>query len=159
MCATSLPGLPRTTPICYPGLSTHGIDVDRAVVEAATQFLAASAPRASRIVPGNALETATYGPDGYHFIASTGLGEFLNDADLRILYGNTFAALAPGGTFFTSATAFDRKSDALLRTFELHSHYRTRPDLERLLSAQPWANVEFEPHTSGLQTFVRATKA
>ena len=135
-----------------------GMDLDPAVVKAAAAFLASSTIKASRIVEGNALDAECYGPLPYHFIASTGLGEFLSDEDLSTFYGNLFEALAPGGTFFTSAAAFDKRSDALLRTFELNSHYRTRADLERLLAPQSWATVEFGQHSTGLQTFVRAIK-
>jgi hypothetical protein len=135
-----------------------GIDLDPVVVEAATAFLAESPLPVFQIIRGNALDSATYRPGGYHCITSTGLGEFLNDTDLGTFYANVFSALAPGGTFFTSATSYDWKSDFLLRNFELHSHYRTRADLERLFSVQDWASVEFEPHASGLQTFVRAVK-
>ena len=136
----------------------YGIDLDPVVVEAATAFLAELPLPVRRIIQGNALDAAAYLPGGYHFIASTGLGEFLNDADLGAFYDHVFSALAPGGTFFTSATSYDRKSDFLLRTFELHSHYRTQADLERLLGGQGWASVEFETHASGLQTVVRAVK-
>jgi hypothetical protein len=136
----------------------HGIDLDPMVVDAATTFLAGSPIRKPRIVQGNALDPACYGDRPYHCVASTGLGEFLEDDDLGVLYGNVFTALAPGGVFFTSATAFDGKSDALLRTFELRSQYRTRKALERLLAPHAWTSVRFETHPTGLQTFVRAIK-
>lgn len=135
-----------------------GMDLDPAVVEAAATFLAGSAIKAPRIAAGNALDFTGYGVRPCHFVASTGLGEFLSDENLGTLYANAFATLAPGGTFFTSATACEKRSDALLRTFELHSHYRSRADLERLLAAHAWAAVEFEQHATGLQTFVRAVK-
>jgi hypothetical protein len=136
----------------------EGMDLDPKVCQAARDFLATSAIAAPRIFQGNALDDAGYDDATCHFISSTGLGEFLDDEDLSQFYANVFAALAPGGTFYTSAAAFDSRSDALLRTFELKSHYRTVPDLQRLLSIQPWARVEFARHPSGLQTFVRATK-
>jgi len=145
------PDLPRL-------IEYEGLDLDPAVVAAANAFLAGSAVPAPNVRQANALDAEAYGPGDHHLIASTGLGEFLKDADLGIFYENVFAALASGGTFFTSATAFDVRSDALLRAFELHSHYRTPADLERLLASQSWASVEFERHPSGLQTFVRALK-
>jgi len=135
-----------------------GIDLDPAVIKAANVFMDGFGLTTGRTIQGNALDSECYNRGPYHFIASTGLGEFLNDEDLGLFYQHVFDALVPGGTFFTSATSCDRKSDALLRTFELHSHYRTRADLEVLLARQPWARVEFERHTSGLQTFVRAIK-
>ena len=136
----------------------EGLDLDPAVVREAAEFLAASGVAAARIREGDALAPTGFGAGRYHFIASTGLGEFLDDTALGRFYANVCAALAPGGTFFTSATACDPKSDALLRTFELRSHYRARADLERLLAAQPWTNVDFDGHPTGLQTFVRAIK-
>ncbi|HEY3901879.1 MAG TPA: class I SAM-dependent methyltransferase family protein [Chthoniobacter sp.] len=140
------------------GIEYCGIDLDPVVVEAAAAFLADGPLPVRRIIQGNALDAAAYLPGGYHFIASTGLGEFLSDADLGAFYDNVFSALAPGGTFFTSATSYDRKSDFLLRSFELNSYYRTRADVGRLLGGRDWASMEFESHGSGLQTFVRAVK-
>ncbi len=136
----------------------NGMDLDPAVCTAAENFLAGSVLHMPRIFQGDALEPKCYTREHYHFISSTGLGEFLADDDLVTLYGNAFEALRPGGVFFTSATAFEGKSDALLRSFELHSHYRTRFDLKRLLSGQRWSRIEFERHESGLQTFVRAIR-
>lgn len=136
----------------------NGMDLDPMVCAAAEGFLVGSALRAPRIFQGNALDPESYAGEHYHFIASTGLGEFLGDEYLATFYANVFEALTPGGVFFTSATAFEWKSDALLRSFELHSHYRTRFDLKRLLGAQRWSRVEFERHESGLQTFVRAVR-
>ena len=135
-----------------------GMDLDPTVCAAAESFLAGSALDRARVVQGNALDSASYAEGQCHFISSTGLGEFLGDDDLATFYANVFEALAPGGVFFTSATAFDGKSDALLRSFELHSHYRSQRDLERLLGARCWTSIEFDRHESGLQTFVRATR-
>jgi hypothetical protein len=136
----------------------NGMDLDPAVCAAAESFLAGSALHLPRVLQGNALDPKSYTGQRYHFISSTGLGEFLGDDDLATLYSNVFETLTPGGVFFTSATAFEGASDALLRSFELHSHYRTRFDLKRLLGGQPWSRVEFERHESGLQTFVRAIR-
>jgi Putative methyltransferase len=135
-----------------------GMDLDPEVVSAAKAFLDGSVIEASRIVEGNALDRADYGAQKYDFIASTGLGEFLGDEDLGTFYGNVFDALAPGGTFFTSAHGHERKSDALLRAFEFNSHYRTCSELERLLARQAWKAVTLDLHSSGLQTFARAIK-
>ena len=135
-----------------------GMDLDPEVVSAAKTFLDGSGIGASRIIEGNALDRAGYGAQRCDFIASTGLGEFLGDEDLGAFYGNVFDALAPGGTFFTSAHGYEKRSDALLRAFEFHSHYRTRSDLGRLLACHPWKAVTLEQHSSGLQTFARAVK-
>ena len=134
-----------------------GLDLDPAVIEAARAFLEGSAVPHPRWIIGNALDAEAYPTPAPHFIASTGLGEFLDDPQLAIFYANAFDALAPGGTFFTSATARGA-SDVLLRAFELDTHYRTRADLERLLSRQLWKTLTFTHDATGLQTFVRATK-
>ncbi len=36
-------------------------------------------------------------------------------------YWHVFDALEPGGLFFTSATAYERKSDFLMKAFEMES--------------------------------------
>jgi SAM-dependent methyltransferase len=135
-----------------------GMDIDPDVVGAAKLFLDDSELVAPRLIQGNALDPACFAADTYHFIASTGLGEFLDDEDLQGFYGHVFDALAPGGVFFTSATVREPMSDAMLRMFELDSHYRSRPELERLLAVGRWRTVTFDLHPSGLQIFVRATK-
>ena len=56
------------------------------------------------------------------------------DVDLATFYQNVFDALAPGGTFFTSAASRGRGSDTLLRAFEFDVHYRTSADIERILA-------------------------
>lgn len=148
----------KEEPELFRLIEYRGMDLDPEVCAAAQSFLSESALHPPQVFQGNALDPRCYLKGQSHFISSTGLGEFLNDDDLATFYTNVFEALAPGGVFFTSATAFDGKSDALLRSFELHSHYRGQPDLERLLGARRWTRVEFERHESGLQTFVRATR-
>jgi hypothetical protein len=150
--------LAATSPHRLRHVEYHGIDLDPAVIEVAKAFLAGSAITKFHMIKGNALCADSYSRGPYHFIASTGLGEFLTNEELALLYKNLFDALAPGGSFFTSATACEGKSDTLLRTFELHSHYRTRTELEAQLVRQPWASVGFELHSTGLQTFVHAIK-
>jgi len=137
-----------------------GLDLDPAVLAAARDFLAHSAVPLCDWIEGDALEPAAYPSTGpFHFIASTGLGEFLDDAQLPRLYANIYASLRPGGTFFTSATAREPRSDAMLRAFELHTHYRSRRQIEALLAAFPWREIQFAHDRTGLQTFVQATKA
>jgi hypothetical protein len=66
--------------------------------------------------------------------------------------------LESGGTFCTSATARDERSEALLRIGELVTHYRRADDVERLLRQLPWRRLELTTDCTGLQTFVTATK-
>ena len=139
-------------------IAYEGMDLDPEVVEAARNFLVGSAVPDPVLRVGNALQMDAYPAVPLDFIASTGLGEFLDDENLLRFYANVFAALAPGGTFFTSAAAPDGRSKALLEAFELHARYRASADLERLLAQQPWESLDLTRDAIGLQTFVRARK-
>ncbi len=147
-----------TNPSAQTQIQYTGIDLDPEVIEAARGFLAGSAVQQSDFRIGNALNPADYPEARPHFIASTGLGEFLDDGDLVTFYQNVFDALAPGGTFFTSAASRGRGSDTLLRAFEFDVRYRTSAEVERILALQPWKSVKLTRDTVGLQTFVRAQK-
>jgi cyclopropane fatty-acyl-phospholipid synthase-like methyltransferase len=110
-------------------------------------------------VEGDALRGETYPKsDGFDLIISTGLGEFLDDEQLAGFYGNVFSALKDGGVFFTSATAFERRSHFLMKTFELNAHYRSSAQVRTVLKALPWKKLEIESDPTGLQTFIRAAK-
>jgi SAM-dependent methyltransferase len=146
------------TPAARAKIAYTGIDLDPEVISAARTFLAGSPIAKPDLRIGNALEATAYPAEQPHIISSTGLGEFLDDPALETFYRNVFDALAPGGAFFTSATAREPRSDALLRAFELDARYRTSEDLSRILARQPWASVEFTRDAIGLQTFVRARK-
>jgi SAM-dependent methyltransferase len=135
-----------------------GLDLDPAVVDAARHFLAKIAWPEPTLRIGNALDPAAFPSTPSHFISSTGLGEFLDDDALARFYANVYTALAPGGTFFTSATACEPRSDQFLRAFELDTHYRTTEQVRRLMGAQPWKSIELSRDSRGLQTFVRAVK-
>lgn len=136
-----------------------GMDLDPEVLAAAREFRLDYTVSSPRWVQGDALDPEAY-PNAapFHFIASTGLGEFLDDAQLRRLYANIHDHLAPGGVFFTSATAREPRSDAMMRAFELQTHYRTRADIEAHLASCPWQEVRCTHDRTGLQTFVWAVK-
>ena len=136
-----------------------GMDLDPEVLAAARDFRVDFALPSPQWVQGDALDSASY-PDAppFHFISSTGLGEFLDDAQLLRLYANIHDHLAPGGVFFTSATAREPRSDAMLRAFEMLTHYRTRAELEALLASRPWREVRTAHDRTGLQTFVWAVR-
>lgn len=136
-----------------------GLDIDPEVIAAAQHFLEGSPLDGSRFICGNALEAVSWPVEKLDFISSTGLGEFLDDDPLRQLYTLIHDHLAPGGTFFTSATACEPRADWLLRAIELDTHYRKQHDLAKLLIGQPWRSVEYSYDATGLQTFVRAVKA
>ena len=135
-----------------------GLDLDADAIAAAQEFLAGSPVRLPRFVHADALDEASYPAASFDFIASTGLGEFLDDDRLAFLYANVHSALAPGGVFFTSALACEPRSDALLRAFEFDARYRTRAEIERLLGGQPWRECPCNDDARGRQTFVRAIK-
>jgi hypothetical protein len=135
------------------------MDLDPEVLAAARDFQVDYTLSSPRWVQGDALDPEAYPKEApFHFISSTGLGEFLDDVQLLELYANVYDHLAPSGVFFTSATAHEPRSDAMLRAFELHTHYRTRAGLETLLRSCPWQAVRFTHDRTGLQTFVWAVK-
>lgn len=133
-------------------------DIDAEVICAAREHLLRVRELRPHFVCANALDPDALPAGGFHFISSTGLGEFLDDADLARLYENAYRWLAPGGTFYTSATAWERRSVWLLKTFELLAHYRARVSFEALLCRCPWASMELWHDATRLQTFVRAAK-
>lgn len=134
------------------------IDLDPEVLSAARQHLENLELGSSEFIEGNALVATSYPHRRFDLIISTGLGEFLDDADLDRFYWNVFDALEDGGTFFTSATAFERRSDFLMKAFEMEAHYRDQAQIEAILRTLPWKRIELERDESGLQTFVRAAK-
>jgi cyclopropane fatty-acyl-phospholipid synthase-like methyltransferase len=135
-----------------------GMDLDPEVLDAALQHLQGVDLGSVEFLQGNALIGSSYPRERFDFIASTGLGEFLNDEDLARFYWHVFDALEPGGLFFTSATAYERKSDFLMKAFEMEAHYRDRARVEEIFRALPWSELKLELDPSGLQTFVRARK-
>lgn len=135
-----------------------GMDLDPQVVAAAREHLKAEPLGAMDLRTGNALESDDWPAGEFDLVISTGLGEFLGDADLRRFYRNVFDSLGEGGIFFTSATAFERRSEWLMRTFELKAHYRSELQIGAILRSLPWSRLEFEVDPGGLQTFARAVK-
>lgn len=135
-----------------------GMDLDPEVLAAAKRHLENLSLGPVEFIEGNALIATSYPRDRFDLIISTGLGEFLDDADLDRFYWNVFDALEEGGTFFTSVTAFERRSDFLMKAFEMEARYRRKGQIEAILRTLPWKRIELEMDESGLQTFVRAVK-
>lgn len=135
-----------------------GMDIDPAALTAAGEFLARGPIQNPRLIQGDALDASTWPSGEFDFISSTGLGEFLGDDELAVFYGNVFQVLAPGGVFFTSATACEPKADWLLRAFEFEANYRTRSEMELLIRQQPWSSITLAHDSTGLQTFARVVK-
>ncbi len=145
------PGVLRRLAYC-------GMDLDPELLAIAREFTRAVPVPVLGFHLGNALVAEHYPPGPFHVVVSTGLGEFLSDAELRYFYRNVHTVLAPGGTFYTSATRREGRSDALMRAFELITQYRTVDQLEGLLSELPWTRLTLATDETGLQTFVRAVK-
>jgi SAM-dependent methyltransferase len=135
-----------------------GMDVDPVLLDKAKAFTAGCGVGSMQFHQGNALMADTYPPGFFHVAVSTGLGEFLDDDQLKQFYENVFLALAPGGTFYTSATREEPRSEWMLRPFEFNTHYRTADFMETFLNRWPWTRLTITPDTSGLQSFVVAVK-
>jgi hypothetical protein len=136
----------------------HGLDLDSEVVRLAEQFTARTPVPVKRFHEGNALRAETFPPGEFHFVVSTGLNEFLELSELQVFFRNVFQRLAPGGTFYTSATQKEPRSDALMRAFELITRYHSAGDLVGILQQLPWSRLTLIADESGLQTFVIGVK-
>lgn len=151
--------LARENPALLARMEYYGMDIDPELLKLAELFTTGSGVPRRTFVHGNALLADNYpAVGGFHAIVSTGLGEFLKTPELEVFYRNVHAALAPGGTFYTSATRYEKRSEAFLQAFELITQYRTTEDLEKILGQLPWSRLKLTQDSSGLQTFVVAVK-
>jgi hypothetical protein len=135
-----------------------GVDLDPTVLALANDFLRDLGLGSIRLLCGDALDAAAYLEGPYDCAVSTGLGEFLTNEELLSFYRNVHTALAVNGTFYTSATRSEPRSEGLLTAFELDTHYRTAGELRRLLQSLPWRRLELTQDPTGLQTFAIAEK-
>ncbi len=135
-----------------------GMDLDAEVLSAAQRFCESAGFQQTSFHQGNALEPQDFPNTQANMVVSTGLGEFLDNEELVSLYQNVHSNLRPGGLFYTSATVKDKRSDRLMRAFELRTHYRDEHAIRRHLSVCKWQSVEIERDTTGLQVFVTARK-
>jgi hypothetical protein len=150
--------LQRESPELLARVEYHGLDLDGELLKLAERFTATTPVPVMRFHHGNALRAETFPPGAYHCVVSTGLNEFLERSELQVFFGNVFRRLAPGGTFYTSATQEEPRSDALMRAFELITRYHSADDLERILRQLPWSRLQLIPDESGLQIFVIGVK-
>jgi SAM-dependent methyltransferase len=150
--------LAKQDPALLSRIAYVGMDVDPELLKKAKAFAANCGVPSMTFHQGNALLRDEYPPGEFHAIVSTGLGEFLDDAQLESLYGNVFDVLAPGGTFYTSATREEARSELMLRAFELNTHYRSSLRLQQILRRWPWRRLMIAQDDSGLQSFVVAVK-
>ena len=147
----------RERPALLQRLEYHGLDIDPQVLDLARRLTQGVLP-SPRFHVGNALVRADYPKETWHVAVSTGLGEFLRDEELAAFYTIVYDQLESGGTFCTSATARDARSDTLLRIGELETHYRRADEIENLLRCVPWTHIDLTVDPTGLQTFVTARK-
>lgn len=145
-------------PALLARLDYTGMDIDPELLRLAEEFTRDCGVARRRFVHGNALLATDYPERGFHAVVSTGLGEFLKTPELEAFYRNVHAVLRPGGTFYTSATRYEKRSEAFLRAFELITQYRTTAELEKILGQLPWSRLSLVQDNTGLQTFVVAVK-
>jgi SAM-dependent methyltransferase len=139
------------------GVTFHGLDLDRDVLDRAGAFAAGAGLPAFVTHQGDALTRSSY-PDSVDFITCTGFGEFLDDSRLERLYGIVFAVLRPGGLFVTSAMRRHWASAYFLRLAELETHYRAAADLEAIVRRLPFRELSIRSDNVGLQTILTARR-
>lgn len=150
--------LHREDPTLAARIEYHGMDIDPSVLDEARTVIAGAPIGRAYFHCGDALVAADYPRGTFHVVVSTGLGDFLGDAELAAFYGHVYRVLEPGGTFYTSASARDRRSDLLLQMVELLPHYRTAAQIEQMCRTLPWREVRVDTDKTGLQAFVTAIK-
>jgi SAM-dependent methyltransferase/uncharacterized membrane protein YhaH (DUF805 family) len=136
----------------------YGLDLDPELLALAQSWVEPLGLGSFQFYQGNALMAEDFPAGPFDFVVSTGLGEFLTTSQVKIFYHNVHQVLAPNGVFYTSATRYEKRSEGFLRTFELLTQYRTVDNLEAIFSELPWKNLKLVQDSSGLQTYVRATK-
>lgn len=133
-----------------------GFDIDPEALALSRELTGAD--ESFEFVEGDALDAAAY-PADLDLIVSTGLGEFLDDADLSRFYAACYAALKPGGRFVTSGMSRSRLADRLLRELaELHTRYRDADALTGALAGAGFADIVVRPDRFGLQWLATAVR-
>lgn len=145
-------------PALLSRIEYHGLDIDPRALAAASRLTAQCGLSSAQYHCGDALNGDDYPKLTFDVVISTGLGEFLSDDELTTFYGRVFNVMESGATFYTSATAKDRRSDVLLRMAELVTIYRGPEELEQILRRWPWRRLVLRRDATGLQTFVAAVK-
>ncbi len=150
--------LEREAPNLLKRIEYCGMDLDPELLRLAADFTKSCPIPKISFHHGNALLQQQFPGNAFHAVSSTGLGEFLETAELAVFYKNVFDVLIPGGTFFTSSTRREPRSERYLAAFELITQYRTTSDLEALFRKMPWRKLTLIQDDTGLQTFVTAVK-
>ena len=147
----------RTRGASLQGITFHGLDLDPEVLEQASLFARRGSLDSFLTHRGDALSRSTY-PAAADFVSSTGLAEFLDDPQLKELYGAVFATLRPGGTFVTSGMQRRWLSDYLLKITELRVHYRDADELRDLAHSVGFRHVTARYDALKIQTILVAEK-
>lgn len=138
------------------GASLLGMDIDPEPLAMSREL--AGQRGAFEFIQGDALDAAAY-PRRLDLVVSTGLGEFLSDAELTVFYAACHSALKPGGRFVTSGMSRSKLADALLRELaELHTNYRDAGALTAALEAAGFTDVDVKPDRFGLQWLATAVR-
>jgi hypothetical protein len=145
------------SPGCLDRVSFHGVDLDKKVLRDAVEFASDHGLPRFFAHHGDALDRKSY-PANADFITCTGLAEFLDDAQLGILYGVFHEVLTPGGRLFTSGMRRLPLSDYLLELAELHTHYRSPSDLEQLARQAGFASIWIGTDNLKIQSLLLAQR-
>jgi hypothetical protein len=132
----------------------YGIDLDREPLDLSRQLAGDRAD--CTFIQGDAFDGAAY-PGGADVIVSTGLVDFLDDADAGRLYASCLYALRAGGLLVTSAQQPQRIADYLMRELaELTPCYRDADGITAVVRSAGFVDISAAPDHVGYQTLVTA---
>lgn len=135
----------------------YGIDLDREPLDL-SRALARDRGRFT-FIQGDAFDSSVY-PLEADVIVSTGLVDFLDDADATRFYATCLRALRPGGLLATSAQQPQRLADYLMRELaELRPYYRGAEQITAVLRSAGFTEISALPDRAGYQTLVTARKS
>lgn len=148
----------QISPQTFMRTKFFGCDLDPDALAEARDLLVAHSLEDVELVQGDALDVEHL-PADCDAIATTGLTEFLDDADVVRLYSNCYHRLCPGGVLITSTTTEHRLSSYLLRhVAELSARYRDEHDVTRLFRETPFREVTLTRDPVGYQVLITATR-
>ena len=107
-------------------------------------------------IRGDAFDAAVY-PEACDAIASTGLADFLDDAEAVRFYETCRRALRPGGLLATSSQQPQPLADYLMRELaELRAIYRSADELHALLQRAGFPEIAIRRDAVGFQLLATA---
>lgn len=146
-------------PLIASRVRYYGIDLDSEPLQL-SRTLAGDRADFS-FIQGDAFDAAAYPGEGAaDVIVSTGLVDFLSDAEAKRFFGACFRAMRPGGLLVTSAQQPQKFADYLMRELaELRPFYRGPDRITELVGAAGFGGVSARLDEVGLQSLVTARKA